>query len=211
MLGIGREIKYYEEMFFNDIKDNDLDFLTEIKDEIKSLETKKEILMSYKNINTNSNEETNNRILFFETSSKRAYFIEDIEGNLEFYNSFSKLFDSIRIGNPKKSKQFTNNDNLNGLIEARDPYGKTRIFFDYIGNNTYIIINAIIKKEDKSSGYKNQLDNRYSLYLQEKNNILLHLNNREFILRQEKYLEYVNNLFNKNIQKLELKIGDKDE
>ena len=74
------------------------------------------------------------------------------------------------------------------MSEARDPHGKTRILFTRVDDNTFIIIDAIIKKTDNSLGYKNQLESRYKNYLQQKSYILKHLKDEDFILRQEAYL-----------------------
>ena len=211
MLGIMREIKSYESMYKIAIDSKDKELLEEIKEIISELNSKNNILMTYKNIDKKDKTNATNKVLFFETSSKRAYFIEDVEGDVEFYDSYNKLLNSIINGSFIGIKYFTKNDTLNGLIEVRDIEGKTRIFFERIGYDTYIIINAIIKKEDKSSGYKNQLGSRYCLYKKHKEKIFAEMNTKEYLENQEGYMNYIENMFNKKSPKLELKRGDKDE
>ena len=213
MLGILREIKNYEEISENAFKDNDLDFINEIKNEIKVLKDKKDLLNRYKdNIKIENKETKCTRIIFLETTSKRSYFFEDIEGYVEFYDSYYKLLKSLVNNNPLNLRKFTNDDNtLVGLSEVRDIEGQTRIFYDKVDSNTYIIINAIIKKEYKSYGYKNQLKNRYKLYLQEKNNIIKNLENSEFKERQDGYFKQIEELLTKSTNRLVLKKEDNDE
>lgn len=190
LLGLIKEITDYQKMADDAYLNHDKSLLKEIKEYINSLEEK----ISYLKFLANAKEDNEKnikkcRILFLETSSHRSYFLEDIAGLEEFYNSFQKLFLSLELGKPIKVKCFNNNNKLNGLTETRDPYGQTRIFYDKINEDTYIILNAIVKKEDNSLGYKNKLENRYNYYLQNKDIIIKSLDNEEYLSLQEEYLQ----------------------
>ena len=180
----------------------DLELIKDINEEIIKLNNMNNLLKNYKNIDSVIKKEEYNKVLFFETSSKRAYFIEDIEGDFEFYNSYFNLLNSIIVGNPLKMKRFNNNDTLIGLTEARDIDGNTRIIFDKIDNNTYLIIHAFIKKSDNDKLYKERIVNRYKLYLEQKSRILSNIENEEFLERQRSFIEQLENIFDKDIKQL---------
>lgn len=187
LCGIEKEIVAYQRMADEVFKEKAKDFLDEIRQNIYELEYKKSYLSNLKFDDILV--ENKCRILFLETSSNRSYFKEDIEGYEEFFPSFAKIFKSLENGNPIDTKSFTDNEALRGLVEVRDKKRQTRIFFDKLDDNTYIIINAIIKKvNSKSSVYQSQMKMRYKLYLQQKPYILENVNNEDFLARQEEHL-----------------------
>ena len=202
MLGVSSEINTYKLMLEDAFNNKDLELIKDINEEIIKLNNMNNLLKNYKNIDSVIKKEEYNKVLFFETSSKRAYFIEDIEGDFEFYNSYFNLLNSIIVGNPLKMKRFNNNDTLIGLTEARDIDGNTRIIFDKIDNNTYLIIHAFIKKSDNDKLYKERIVNRYKLYLEQKSKILSNIDNEEFLERQHSFVEQLENMFDKDIKQL---------
>jgi len=189
LLGLIKEKTEYKKMMDEAYLSGDSSLIAEITGYINEIDDKIEFVKSIQ-IKEEKVEviEEKSRIIFLETSSLRSCFLEDVDGLDEFYPSFQKIFLSLENGNPYKMRYFNNNNKLNGLIETRDPYGQTRIFFDKLDDNTYIILHAIVKKEDKSMGYKNQIETRYAYYLQRKARILELLNNEEYLLRQEQHL-----------------------
>lgn len=189
LFGLIKEKVEFQKMIDEAYLSGDSSLVMEIKGYINEIDEKMEFLKSI-DFKEKEIEEQNEkcRVIFLETSSLRSYFLEDIDGLEEFYPSFQKIFLSLENGNPYKMRYFNNNNKLNGLIETRDPYGQTRIFFDKLNDKTYIVLHAIVKKEDKSMGYKNQIETRYAYYLQRKARILELLNNEEYLLRQEQHL-----------------------
>lgn len=210
ILGLEREINLYNKLADEAYLSNDLDFISDIRDSVLELKEKIDFLNYKRSIeNDKSNKNQVYRIIFFETSSNKSYFLEDIYGYNEYYNSFKKNFSSIECGKPYKSKALTNNGTLKGVVETKDISGKTRVFFEKIDENTYIIINAIIKKNTNSLAYKNQLKIRHKLYLQLRPYILEHMNDEDFILRQEKHLNDVKKLFGlEQVSKKKTKINE---
>ena len=210
MLGINKELISYREIL--DLEKN-IDEINAIKEEITLLSAKKDYLESYKNKfkNTNNKEQKEIKLIFFETSSERAYFIEDIKDDIDFYESYNKLLNSIKENNPLNRRSFTDDETVNGLLEVRDLSGQTRIIYDQINLDTCIIIFALIKKVDKNSIYKSQVVSRYKIYLDNKNRILDSLNNEDFIERQVKYKKEIDEMFNNKDNRLVLKKGDDNE
>lgn len=193
MLGIIKEINLYKSFADEAFINKEVGMVLEAKNLILDLENK---LNHLKNKNNSKQvivaEEKSCRIIFLDTSSLRTYFLEDIKGLDEYYDSFNKIFTSLESGNPYDVRYFGSVDkNLEGLAETRDLSGKTRIFFKKLTEDTYIVIGAIVKKVDRTSGYKNQIENRYKYYLQQESYILEHLNDEDFVKLQEEHLDEV--------------------
>lgn len=188
ILGLLKEIVDYQKIADEAYLSKDKYLLEEIQEYIFNINKKITYLNTLKNKKIEKSEINKKRIVFLETTSHRSYFLEDIDGLDEFYKSFSKLFLSLENGRPIKTKYFNNNNRLNGLTETRDPFGKTRIFYDKLNEDTFIILKAIIKKEDNSLSYQNQLESRYTYYLQNKDMINDLLENEKYTRIQEEYL-----------------------
>ena len=200
ILGLFRELKEYQNMATHAYKENDTSELMEIKAMALELEEKITLLKELREEQEFEKEICKDdtkkcKIIFFETPTNKPYFIEDIEGHEESFNSFKRLFRSIQMGNPKNIKRF--DGHLTGLSEARDMRRQTRIFFDKISDDTYIIINAIIKKSDNSKGYREQLIERYRNYQARKEAIIESINDLQFLKRQADYVEQAEELFEK--------------
>lgn len=197
MLGIIKEIisyqKFADEVYIN----KEIDLMNEIKELIHDLNTKLTFLKSRIEEEIIVNDDKKCKIIFLETSSQRSYFLEDIKGLEEFYDSFNKLLVNLEKGNPYDVKYFSSIDkNLVGLAETRDVNGKTRIFFKQLKVDTYVIIGGIVKKANRTGGYKNKLENRYKFYLQQESNILHDLSTDEFILYHSELLEETKTILN---------------
>ena len=209
-LGIVEELISYRKLFDDE---KDINFIKELKKELIILEQKIDFISKYKKTkNSNvSHIKERMRIVFFETSSERAYFIEDVRGDIDFYDTYKKLLNSLIDNNRIDRRSFTDDETVNGLLEVRDLSGQTRVIYDQIDLHTCIVIGALIKKVDKNSIYKNQIVNRYKLYLKNKDKILNLLNNEDFIKRQDEYMKQINKMFNNKVKKLVLKKDDKNE
>lgn len=102
-----------------------------------------------------------------------SYLYSDIVDNPEIYASIKTLVDSIKSGNFKNIRYFTNNGKTKGLVEVRDIRNSTRVLFDIIGYKKYCIIGAIVGKKESNTLYKERLVSRYAKYKSDKNNYLL--------------------------------------
>lgn len=194
MLGIIRELNYYKRLADEAFNDRDLEVLKEAREIIDDLQKRLDYVKNNKLEEKVLEKEFN--ILFLETSSNRTYFLEDIKGLDEYYDSFKKLFVYLKRGNPYDMKYFpTDNKKIAGLQETRDISGKTRIFFKQINDNTYVVIGAMVKKVDKSGSYKNQVVNRYKNYLNQEDYILSSISNTDYIEKQNYYLNEVLDVF----------------
>lgn len=197
MLGIIREMNYYKRLADEAFIDGDLEVLKEAREIIEDLQKRLDFVKT-KKVEEKALEEDFN-IVFLETSSNRTYFLEDIKGLEEYYESFKKLFVYLKSGNPYDMKYFpTDNKKFAGLQETRDISGKTRIFFKQINENTYVVIGAMVKKVDKSGSYKNQVVSRYKNYLNKEDYILSSLVNDDYIQRQNNHLSEVLDVFEIN-------------
>lgn len=203
ILGLYKEINSYQKIAEEAYASQDKDFLTEIKKDTEELEKKIKLLKAEKDLDKEENIDQNKniKIIFLETSSGRPYFLEDISGRDEYYQSFQKLLDGLLAGEPIDSKVFSNNDSLNGYTETRDVKGQTRIFYDQITPDTYVVIQGIIKKVDKSLSYKNQLKNRYKTYLASKDNLLKCIEDDEYLNKQSIILENIQSVLTKDQKK----------
>lgn len=204
MLGIIREITTYNRFADEAYLNNERETIEEIKMIVIDLQEKLNYLKKQNQLVVASDEKKNCRIVFLETSSNRSYFTEDIKKFNEHFSSFAKLYLSLLHATPRRLRAFTSCADLQGLLEVRDIDRGTRILFDRLNENTYIILDAFIKKVDNSSGYRNQLENRYKYYLQQKQHILNHLNDEVYCLRQEKYLEEANAMLGLDIGSSEI-------
>ena len=115
----------------------------------------------------------------------------------EYYEGFEELFRSIKDGTFKGAKRLNSNNNkTSSLSEVRG--FKTRVLFDKLDENTYIIIMCAVKKCDYDNGYKKSLETRGLTYRAMKPKILSQKDNQEY--KNE----------NKNIEKtLFLKLEDR--
>lgn len=196
ILGLIKELNQYHSMADEAFLSKDSEMLEEIKVNTKALEAKISNLKDFRE-EKEIEEQEKCRIIFLEKSSGRAYFIEDIVDYEAQYASFSKLLNSLQNNSPIRAKSMTNHNSLAGLLETREPEEQTRIFYDKVNSNTYVVINAIIKKSDADKAYLNQLITRYKYYLSKKEQILMKLDSPDFLLRQEAFLREVEDMFKK--------------
>lgn len=123
-------------------------------------------ILNYKHtlISKNINEiKKENEILYY-MYNESSYIYNDIKDYPEVYDSINMLINSIKTGNFKCIKYFTNNGKTKGLVEVRDLRNNTRVLFDVIGYKKYCIIGAIVGKKETNSIYKERLIARYSKY-----------------------------------------------
>ena len=94
-----------------------------------------------------------------------------------FWSRF--LFKSIKNGTFKGAKRLNSNNNkTSSLSEVRG--FKTRVLFDKLDENTYIIIMCAVKKCDYDNGYKKSLETRGLTYRAMKPKILSKKDDQEY-------------------------------
>lgn len=192
LLGLIKELNGYNAMSDEAYLEKDQKMLQDIKELTEELNQK---ILFIKELRLNSNiveEPTKTaRIIFLEDQSGTPFYLEDIDGYKEFFNSYAKVLTLLEEERPYNPYLITNMNALRGLTVSRDLKGMTRTFFDKVSENTYVIIGGIIQKDDLTTEYKGQIQNRYKYYLSQKSYILNSLTSVEFIERQEKYLNEV--------------------
>ena len=162
MAEIFKEIMEYEEIKSDSIGEEEI-----IEETQKLIDLNKRKLNYIRNakIDSKSDQEIKeNNLYFFKTTSGNIYCLNDLDKiKKEYYESFSELFKSIKDGTFKRAKRLnSNNSKTSSLSEVRG--FKTRILFDRLDKNNYIIIMCAVKKCNFDNGYKKSLENRALMY-----------------------------------------------
>ena len=118
---------------------------------------------------------------------------------------YKKLMDDFisgkflsKIGNIEKNRSFnSNNQKLKGLCEVKND--QARIIYYNLGNNNYILIKAFSKKDDKSALVTMKLLNAMDNFKDQEEEIRENLNNPEFLVEQQSYIEQTKRIFAKRI------------
>lgn len=157
-----KEINSLTEIKESSLDDEDL--LSESEKLIEFEKKKFKIIENVGNINSNTEIITNNKLYFLNTSSGNVYAISDLNKiNKEYYESFKELLSSIKDGTFKCARRLTTTNNkINSISEVKG--FKTRVIFDRIGNDSYIILMCAVKKCDFDNGYKKALEGRVLTY-----------------------------------------------
>ncbi len=145
---------------------------------------------------------TENRLIFLETPSGSIYAENDLYSiPEEYYEVFKNLLLSIKDGTFKNAKMFNSaHQTLGGMSEVKD--FKTRIVFDRIGKDTYVIISIFTKKCDMDNSYRESLSNRVSYYKKNRDYLVEMLQDNEFIEKNKSIeTELLKGLETKNLVK----------
>lgn len=128
-----------------------------------------------------------NNIVFLHSIVGNNYPISDLNSIDEsYYDAINELYDSIKSNTFKGVKRFGSNDsNIFGVSEVRG--NAVRIIFDRLSEDTYIILQILVKKTTKDYGYKNTISSRYSRY--NKKEIIDKLNSESFIIQNKEEKE----------------------
>ena len=144
-------------------------------------------------------EETLNNIIFLETDFGNIYALNDLDNNrvpTEYYQDFYNLIRSIEDGTFKRVKKFT--DLPYGIAEVRS--SDTRVIFDRIGPNIYIIIGALIKKVKLDRAYMEFLKTRVLTY-RDKRDEIVNLICEEYLDLQREHLDKIYRLLKQDTRK----------
>lgn len=140
----------------------------------------------------NTSEIEKNKLVYLSSSSGNIYALNDLKAiDVEYYDSFLELIQSIIDGTFKNVKAFLNNDKMGQIYEVKN--FKTRVVFDRLDKNTYVILNIFMKKTDKDSKYRDQIVNRASRYYFKKEDLKKICKNESFL---EENQEITNELLN---------------
>ncbi len=182
-----KEIHEYEMLFFSD----DLNEMDKnlIKEELCELRKMMDYLVSYRDLkNVKEEEKEMNTLIYLKSSNHNYYAISDLKGiDIEYYDSFLELMESIQNGMFKGVKVFKNNEKLDGLCEVRN--FKTRIVFKRISNDTYAILSLFMKKADNEKSYRLNLYNRMDAYNVQKEYMKMGIQNKEYLKENQKVTE----------------------
>lgn len=169
-------------------EETDLDFLREIETEQQSIQL---ILDFIKEAQTTKIEaqiatsaKIENKLLFLKTSSGSIYVENDLYGHEEYFDSFKELLLSIENGTFKNVKRFENNLQMKGICQVKK--FKTRIIFDRLDKDKYVIIDAIIKKTDNDNGYRDQVGTRILYYKNNKDTMISQMNDEDYLRKNKK-------------------------
>ena len=164
-------------------EDDDKEFLQEIEKEQQLYKMILDFIAESQNEKleeqVSASIKTENKLFFLKTNSGSIYVENDLYGHDEYFASFRELLLSIENGTFKNVKRLENHSILSGIVEVKE--FKTRIFFDRLDKDTYIIIGAIIKKTDTDKGYLNQLTTRISYYRNNKDSIMAQMNDETYL------------------------------
>lgn len=177
MAEILKEIMEYEEIKSDSIGEKEI--IEETQKLIDLNKRKINFIRSTKEKETNEEEVKENNLYFLKTTSGNIYCLNDLDKiKNEYYESFEELFKSIKDGTFKRAKRLnSNNLKTSSLSEVRG--FKTRVLFDKLDENNYIIIMCVVKKCNYENGYKKSLETRGLTYRAMKPKILSQKNSEE--------------------------------
>lgn len=177
MAEILKEIMEYEEIKSDSIGEKEI--IEETQKLIDLNKRKINFIRSTKEKETNEEEVKENNLYFLKTTSGNIYCLNDLDKiKNEYYESFEELFKSIKDGTFKRAKRLNlNNLKTSSLSEVRG--FKTRVLFDKLDENNYIIIMCVVKKCNYDNGYKKSLETRGLTYRAMKPKILSQKNSEE--------------------------------
>lgn len=185
------ETEYLE--LFRSVVDDHL-FSEELQKEISSYRQKNDIISHYLSSlqeeildkdNLAEEEIKSNQLIYLPTPSGNLYVNNDLLAiPTEYYSSFRDLFLSIQNGTFKNLKRL-NKDSIKktSVVEVKDY--QSRIVFDRIGSNRYIILSVFIKKVDWNNENRLSLINRVDMYRSIENRLSTLVNDAVFMKNQE--------------------------
>ena len=192
-----KEIKELEELA---VLENDKDMLLDIK---KSIICEQEKINCLKEILEMDEDKIvdvkhKNKIYLVPNLSGKIMIIDDLEHiSMEYYDLFLELINSIIDNTFKGVKRFTNNSNLDiGISEVRG--NAVRILFQRLDKDTYALITAFIKKTNSSHGYLDYVRNKVAIYKSVLDYIKESLKIEDSISENERNIDELMNLLNRN-------------
>ena len=125
-------------------------------------------------------EKKENNIVFLNTGSGNNCFLNDLKSiDNHYYTGFIELLESIKNSTFKNVKNFVDNKQLLGLSEVKGY--QVRVIFKRLNNNTYCVLQALVKKQDNDQYYRDMLVSRYGLYKAQESRLLELVNNEDYL------------------------------
>ncbi len=185
------KLELYKEIYdFEVLKQDEieLEFIEEVNQEILSIQNLIHMIdevVCYEEHDIVSFTPTKNKLIFLTTHNGSIYAENDLYSiPKEYYPSFHELLLSIENGTFKNVKFLSRTHNvINGISEVKD--FKTRVIFERLAKDIYIILDIFVKKVNSDNGYLQSLENRISYYKNIKPNILNQLTDENYLLVQE--------------------------
>lgn len=165
LLNLYEEVMGIKKLLFQERNNSDRETKQYFMNEVEQLMFKIQyikglIKVEDKQIETTKSE---NELVFLRTNYGNICALSDIKDiPMEYYDQFYELLESICDGSFKNFKSLVGNGGVRGLCEVKGD--KTRIIFDRIIDNIYVILYIFVKKVDSSASYQAALQNRGHLY-----------------------------------------------
>lgn len=176
-------LEYRDEVIASEEPDEEIGVLDDI---ISDLTVRMELVKDMHDfgISTGNVDKEGCHFIFVTDSSGNAKAVEALKKIDErHYDSFLKLFDSIKKGTFKGLKYFNDNGRLYGIYEVRDNADeeRTRVLFKRVSENYFVIIGAFVKRCDIGVGYISHISAMVTDYRNSLSNIRNHLSDPEFL------------------------------
>lgn len=152
----------------------------------------------YKRESNQSIHDTKPNIFFLTNNSNTAYFYETLLNNLEGDSKVKKSLDKMLSGYFIHSHDVKNIiRNNKKILEYKDSNG-TRILFEDLGNNNYLICDFFFKNKQISSKITNYYELNIERYLNNKEKIQSLLNDPNYYIEQAEILGSIYCLLEQN-------------
>lgn len=155
-----------------------------------------DIKLNAKEDEKHSEKPKKNKIYFTTTPNGNIRALEEISKiRPEFYERFDGLLESIKDSTFKNIKRFKSTNNASSyLLEVKD--FQTRILFDRIGEDEYVVVSVFTKKTDTDKLYLNTLALRKNEYVNQKDKIKNLSQTEEYRKLQTEVFEEIKNKLN---------------
>ena len=192
-----KEMKEIEEFLQEEqlTEEDRLEFLNELKEK-RSRFAKILEYRDHKEELESEVEEQENQLIYLESVHGNTYALNDIKKiDVQFYDAFLELLESIQNGTFKNMKTFQNNQKLNGLLEVKGFH--ERIVFKRMSENIYAIIDIFVKKDTYDGGYAIHLKTRAEKFWSQCEKLKRMANNQEYLEEQSKITEEIKRVLRK--------------
>ncbi len=163
----------------------EIDFLDNLMEQIidiRDLDVVEEDMIE--NISTNQK----NQLWILKNSVGKPYFLSSLKGKEEYYGIIKALLESMMNGTFKNLRAVsTNDDKKMKLLEVRELSSGTRVLFSRLNQNTYIIIDAYVKRCTDNTKNQAILHRNSKLYQQVRNKLMDNLNCIETVEKEKQY------------------------
>lgn len=137
--------------------------------------------LASKNQLLESSESVSNQLIFLKNNGGRIRVLDEIEDmDKSLYPGLLSLFNSIIDGTFKGNQKYVNRW-LNTIYEVKDTSSKTRILYDSVGSDCYVVIGVRFKDRNYDSVSRNAISNHVMQYNKVRPRIEVALDDEEFL------------------------------